>query len=296
LLRGGVQADTKKCNKASPEEVAKLQSLQWPKPVTAEAPRISKLVYINLDESRDRRDFMERQFHELKGNGSEFEPVRFPALTVKEVQTDSRFESWRKRGFNPSMEKQSWGTAANMLSHFEAIQRVVGNSSGLAMILEDDVVITPHFDKLWKTLWPYVPEDWDVLRVGAFLNGARSCNQRINEHIDRAEWADPKPTSPGGSSGPCRYCGTQALMVRPASVAKVLHRLQASRFMHTDTAFGADTPPFEDRSSNPPLNVFELRPFLAQHAEDVVHTDDGILLFPSVRDDVDEREAMSTRI
>jgi GR25 family glycosyltransferase involved in LPS biosynthesis len=295
-LRGFASAKLENCNEASPEEVVKLKSLQWPRPDVGTAPRIAKLVYINLDESRDRRDFMERQFTELKGNGSVFQPIRFPALTIKQVQTESQFEPWRKRGFNPSMEKNSWGTAANMLSHFEAVRLYSGNSSDLAMILEDDVVITPHFDQLWSKLWPYVPDDWDVLRVGAFLNGARSCAQKVNEHVDRADWADPPPREPGGSSGPCRYCGTQALIVRPASVLKVLQRLKASRFMHTDTAFGADTPPYEDRASNPPLKVFELRPFLVQHAEDVIHTDDGILLFPSVRDDVDEREAASTRI
>jgi GR25 family glycosyltransferase involved in LPS biosynthesis len=247
-----------------------------------------------LAESQDRKTFMEKQFNELKGNGSVFEAQRFPALTTTDVKTDPRFASWRSRGFNPSMEKKSWGTAANMLSHYEAIRQLSGSnlSTGLTMILEDDVVIAPHFQHLWNSLWPYVPDDWDILRVGAFSTG-RSCAQKVNEHLDRAEWSDPPPRHPGGESGPCKYCGTQALIVHPASVTRVLRRLEASRFMHTDTAFGANTPPNEDPLTAPPLRVFMLRPFLAQHAEDVLEPSEesGLEPFPSVRDDVDEREA-----
>ena len=56
-----------------------------------------------------------------------------------------------------------------------------------------------------KEVWPFVPDDWDVLRLAWF--GARSCAVRANAHLDLAVWFDPAP------DGPCRYCGAQAYLV-----------------------------------------------------------------------------------
>eukprot|EP00928_Gymnodinium_smaydae_P099027 TRINITY_DN9345_c0_g4_i1.p1 TRINITY_DN9345_c0_g4~~TRINITY_DN9345_c0_g4_i1.p1 ORF type:complete len:375 (-),score=56.33 TRINITY_DN9345_c0_g4_i1:207-1331(-) len=271
---------------ATTADVAAWRQQRWPRQVGA-APRISRLVYINLNESLDRREWMEEQFRELRGNGSVFEADRFPALTTAEVKNSARYEQWRKRGFSqlayPPM-KNSWATAANLLSHYEAIRQ--HSKKEMVMILEDDVWIEPNFQQRWEKLWPFIPDDWDVLRVGGFLYAPSNCTQKVNDHIERASWADPAPRTPGAGGGPCIACGTQALIVRPESVSRVLKRLEAVHFMHTDTAFSADTPPLEDSAQAAPLNVFMVRPFLVRHDEDVR----SARQFASVRDIVDSRE------
>lgn len=258
--------------------VAELQRSHWPHE-KGPAPLIKKLVYLNLNESKDRRKSIERQVMDLQRSGSMFEVERFQALTADQVKSESRFAAWRRRGFSalafPIMKKH-WGTAANMLSKYTALKQLAlaaNETSDLVMLLEDDVVISPNFQERWKELWPYVPDDWDLLRVGGFKYAGRNCSQYVNKHVDRAAWYDPPP------SGPCHYCGSQAYVVRPGRLSRVLQRVEKLKFVLADIAFGAATPPLEDPSEAPPLNIFSVKPFL-------VFEDPR---FGSVRDLVDER-------
>lgn len=108
-------------------------------------------------------------------------------------------------------------------------------------------------------VWPYIPDDWDVVRIGWF--GMRCEEGKINDHVDMALWNDPPP------KGPCYYCGVQGYVVNPANVDKVLERLKNSRLMYIDTLLGAPTPPFEDEQVVPPLKVFALQPPLINQNE-----------------------------
>mmetsp|Transcript_51369 Transcript_51369/g.166528 ORF Transcript_51369/g.166528 Transcript_51369/m.166528 type:complete len:84 (+) Transcript_51369:645-896(+) len=70
-------------------------------------------------------------------------------------------------------------------------------------------------------------------------------------------WADPPPY------GPCRYCGSHAYVVNPASVEKVIRRLEGSRIMHVDCLLGAPTAPLEEEDRLPALLSFVARPTLS---------------------------------
>merc|ERR1712107_196598 len=146
------------CVAATTELAALQHSGPWPHLSKGPAPTIAKLMYLNLDESRDRRSFMERQIRDLRGNGSMVSFERFPALTAKQVKTEERFKAWRQRGFNPmpfpKMEGH-WGTAANMLSKYLALRELdVAKlpDGAVAMLVEDDATISPDFEKQWKAL------------------------------------------------------------------------------------------------------------------------------------------------
>lgn len=136
------------------------------------------------------------------------------------------------------------------------------------LILEDDAIVTPNITLRWKELWPYIPNEWDILRLGWF--GGDNCSGRVNEFVDFALWSDPPP------HGPCRYCGSHGYIVNPASVEKVIQRLQNSRIMHVDCLLGAQTPPNENPTLVPPLLSFVSR-------RSLIKQDDR---FPSDRVDV----------
>jgi len=122
------------------------------------------------------------------------------------------------------------------------------------LILEDDASVSPRLLEDWQQHWPYVPAAWDILRLGWF--GRDVCSAAVNSHTSLAQWADPPPR------GPCRFCGSHAYVVNPASIDKVVRRLEASRIMHVDCLLGAPTPPTEIEADIPPLLSFAVRPSL----------------------------------
>lgn len=193
------------------------------------------------------------------------EVERLPAVDWERAASDPSFSSSRGRGFSPvdyPRVEGDWGVAACMFSHLAALAALASRSAALAasrlvwLVLEDDAVVPADLRRRWEQIWPYVPEDWDILRLGWF--GASECKSRINEHLDLASWADPPPR------GPCRYCGSHAYVVNPASAEKVLWRLNQSRIAHVDCLLGARTPPGEDPVHIPALRSFAVRPKFEQ--------------------------------
>jgi len=124
------------------------------------------------------------------------------------------------------------------------------------MITEDDVEIDPDFPDMWEELWRWMPDDWDIIRVGWF-GDHQNCSQVVNSYIDLAAWQH----NHGGS---CMYCGAQAYIVNPKSKQKVLDRFEKSRMTHADELLSAPTPPAEDPERVPPLKAFVAWPMLAK--------------------------------
>lgn len=265
------------CEPASPA-VRALRCQRWPLRKEQPAPRISRAVYINLRWDARRRDWMERQFDRLRRQGSRFAVERVAAVEADEVRANPRFEAVRQRGFNPTKYPNVeglWGVAGCQLSHVAVLRKLREEAPALLarrevwLVLEDDAQLPDNLEAAWERLWPFVPEAWDVLRLGWF--GGSTCRGRVNDRLDLALWSDPPP------SGPCSYCGSHAYVVNPASVDKVLHRLERARTMHTDCLLGAPTPPLEEPGELPPLLAFAVRPPLSLQNEH----------FPSDRDTLD---------
>eukprot|EP00415_Alexandrium_ostenfeldii_P002537 UN2537 len=74
--------------------------------------------------------------------------------------------------------------------------------------------------------------------------------------------SDPPP------SGPCSYCGSHAYIVNPASIGKVIHRIEASKLMHVDCLLSAPTPPMENPRELPEIRAYTARPILVLQNED----------------------------
>jgi len=261
------------------EGIAALRRQEWPRPDAGRAPEISMILYINLDWDTARRRYMEEQLQELRqrwnASGHDLAWERVPGVGPDEVRLGDRYASWRAKGFSPATRpdvRGDWATAGCALGHYAAISRIPdGPNAELTLITEDDVEIMPRFLQYWKDLWPYVPKDWDVLRVGWF-GDHQNCTQVVNARVDRAGWQDPM-------GGQCAYCGAQAYIVNPRRKRQVLERFERSKVTHADELLGAPTPQLEDTHQVPPLQAFVVWPTLA-----TVHLDDkGHAAFPSDR-------------
>ena len=65
------------------------------------------------------------------------------------------------------------------LGHLTAIHKIANspmrNDPGFSIILEDDVDMERDTDKQMKRLWPYLPQDWDIVFLGTSFFTRLSC-------------------------------------------------------------------------------------------------------------------------
>lgn len=255
------------CPAATPE-VDMLRRQQWPDLQRGVAPRISKVVYINLQWDAERRSFMESQLQQLHDHvmavfHQDLQWERFPATGKQEMQTSVDLEWWRQKGFSQAASpdvRGDWATAACAYSHYSAMSMVPEIEEGLILITEDDIQIDSRFLETWEHLWPYIPEDWDILRVSWFSDH-QNCTQVVNDFVDRAGWQDPH-------NGECAYCGAQAYIMNPRSKDRVLKRFELSKITHADELLGAPTPQLEDPAVVPEIKAYMVMPMMASIAYD----------------------------
>lgn len=221
---------------------------------------------------------MEHQLEQLRGNISadirngaqrNFTTERISAVDISAAKSAPEYMHIRERGFNPTPYPNvqgMWSVAGCSFSHLKVLKKLREHASTLLarhevwLVLEDDAIVKPEIDAKWRWIWAWLPSDWDIVRLGWF--GASTCEGRVNDHVDLALWSDPPP------HGPCSYCGSHAYIVNPASVDRVIDRIEASRLMHVDCLLSAPTPPMEDPHRLPELRVYAARPTLVEQNED----------------------------
>jgi len=250
---------------AESEELEQLRKQKWPRNNAGKAPLIGKVLYINLAWDKSRMTYMENHLKVLsekafKDQAQRLEWGRLDAVDKTALQHERKYAMWRAKGFSPAKSpdvRGDWSTAACAYSHYQAISVIPeAPNSDLVVIAEDDVEFNPHFLRDWEEVWPYVPDDWDVLRIGWFSDH-QNCSQAVNARVDRAGWQDPR-------NGECAYCGAQAYIVNPTSKERVLKRFENSRITHADELLGAPTPQLEDPWVVPPLKAYVIWPMLAK--------------------------------
>lgn len=267
----------------------KLNSLQWPrKPVNA-APKIARIVYLNMDQDTTRRQDFEQEMSGFHQRGSFFDVWHWKAVDVNKARFDSWFKAFRRDGFNPihpyslrgmeanqyatflsyqeadlpEHEKQRWSVAATMFSHYAILQEMAKHTQNLVssnevwFIVEDSAILAENLEKIWLQLWNYLPDEWDILRLGPQEgNPPAHCETFINGHLELAvrDW-DVKESA-------CYDCGLMAYIVNPKSLHKVLWRIMHAKIYHIDSLLSAPTPPHEDPDVVPPLRAFNVHPKL----------------------------------
>jgi len=276
-----ILVDAEVCPASTPS-VRDLRQQPWPKLYAGTAPKISKIMYINLQWDEGRRQFMESQLQTLHNSvmaerGEELQWERIAATGKQEIEHGSDLAWWRNKGFSQARSpdvRGDWATAACAYSHYSAMSKIPeADDSDLVMITEDDVDISPNFLEEWDHIWPFVPHDWDVLRVGWFSDH-QNCSEVVNHYVDRAGWMDPK-------NGECAYCGAQAYIVNPRSKERVLKRFEKSKMTHADELLGAPTPQLEDPAHVPEIKAYVVLPMFAN----IAFNGDGSQKFGSDRID-----------
>lgn len=114
-----------------------------------------KVVVINLDRRTDRLEKIDAQLKEL---GITYE--RFSAVDAKELEIDP--------------------VQACRQSHI----RVLEESEGLTLILEDDALFMENFNERFAEFVEFLPSDWDIFYLGAVLLNSKDCNHMMIRAMD----------------------------------------------------------------------------------------------------------------
>lgn len=242
--------------------VTELREQPWPNRKKGRAPKVSKVIYINMKWDPVRREFMEHQLRNLSETWRKNVSLtweRFEGIGASHIEEDKVYSDWKEKGFSKAPFPKvagDWAIAGCAASHYSSIQKIDSNSEDLVMITEDDVEIDPDLPKMWEELWRWMPDDWDIMRVGWF-GDHQNCSQVVNSYVDLAAWQQ----RPGSA---CMYCGAQAYIVNPKSKQKVLDRFEKSRITHADELLSAPTPLMEDPRDVPELKAFVAWPLLAK--------------------------------
>jgi len=226
---------------------------------------LANAIYINLQTSTARRNWMESQLPRFH-----FQVERLEAATLDDVAREERCpEILVNNTINPNPYPNvlgKWSVVACECSHYLAAKNVAAHAAEMKernelwVIFEDDIHLEDEMHAMWTAAWPYVPDDWDVLRLSWF--GGSSCPFQINAAWDLAVFSDPPP------DGPCDYCGLQAYVLNPNTVHRVIDRYERSKLYHADYLMSAATPPGENETEVPPLRAFAMRQMVG-HQDDV---------------------------
>jgi len=114
-----------------------------------------KVVVINLDRRKDRLEKVDAQ---LKALGIEYE--RFSAVDAQAL------------GIDPIQ--------ACRQSHTQVLEE----STGMTLILEDDVLFMENFNERFAEFVKLLPDDWNIFYLGAVLLNSQPCNHMMIRAMD----------------------------------------------------------------------------------------------------------------
>jgi GR25 family glycosyltransferase involved in LPS biosynthesis len=197
---------------------------------------ILPVYWINLDRSQVRRHEMDAMLSDLqKTVGGGLKSVRIPAVDTEEVRrrldeqlfipngievissdvNDTR-ATWEKH-----LAKQYLDTeAACLLSHLDAIFASFTAGDELALIIEDDAVISEEFLRTWQNHAALAPQDWSILQ---WHNDNEAIQQQCSKVVAKNDpWLAWQPDHYGTTGYMINRKGMKEVL------AKTLLRFQSS--------------------------------------------------------------------
>lgn len=125
-------------------------------PNSAEPVQALPVYFINLDRRPDRRAYMESQ---LAGMGLAGERI-----SAKDAETTTDAEIEREVALSGHLIRMGRGSQCNALNHFEIMRRLARGSAPAAVVLEDDIEISPDLAAFaLDTSW--LPDEIGVIRL-----------------------------------------------------------------------------------------------------------------------------------
>lgn len=174
---------------------------------TAGDPVGVPVLYINLDRSKKRREFMERQLGQLSLDYERISAVDGRALSSLDhgVVNDVSFEN------HYSLSAAELGCT---LSHILAAKRLLERDLEVALIMEDDCVcyLVPHWDTTIPRLMQRAPEDWEIIQLFSIKRRCIDDNDIFVTHKTGRGYCYSTGAyllNKQGAASIMRYCGIQ---------------------------------------------------------------------------------------
>jgi glycosyl transferase family 25 len=122
----------------------------------AQAVQTLPVYFINLDRRPDRRAFMEEQ---LAGMGLACERI-----SAKDAETTMDAEIVREVALDGHLIRMGRGSQCNALNHFEIMRRLASGSAPAAVVLEDDIEISPDLAAFAREA-SWLPQGVGIIRL-----------------------------------------------------------------------------------------------------------------------------------
>jgi GR25 family glycosyltransferase involved in LPS biosynthesis len=116
--------------------------------------KIDQIYLINLDRREDRLEYFLKKFPYSKSNFQ-----RFPAIDGQTLKiTEEISKLFKNNNFN-------WlrGKIGCAYSHYLIWKNALLNNKKNIFILEDDIDFISNFKKIWKEIYLFLPQDFDII-------------------------------------------------------------------------------------------------------------------------------------
>eukprot|EP00746_Dinoflagellata_sp_MGD_P130655 gnl/MRDRNA2_/MRDRNA2_64560_c0_seq1.p1 gnl/MRDRNA2_/MRDRNA2_64560_c0~~gnl/MRDRNA2_/MRDRNA2_64560_c0_seq1.p1 ORF type:complete len:346 (-),score=72.89 gnl/MRDRNA2_/MRDRNA2_64560_c0_seq1:153-1190(-) len=241
-----IQSSEDKCavpqgfkREVNPNAIRKPTQEEMSQPGFYDEPHIEKLFYINLKESKERHQHMQKQLKDMK-----VPHERWPALSKTEaMKLSKQIHEFSNVGLiSPDLKI---GTQACYFSHHQLLQHIAKqpDPNAVYIISEDDVRFQTPLEEVECQL-KMLPPEWDLFKFG--YNGAWQKMRNIKTGSPEPSLKPYKyPECPGDQINQftCHqtdwnwnYMGNQAYAVRPKGAATVLKHLKNTPVMDVDGA------------------------------------------------------------
>jgi GR25 family glycosyltransferase involved in LPS biosynthesis len=131
-----------------------------------------KVYVINLDHSKDRLKFISNQ---LIKEGISFE--RYPAINGGLLDKYKLIKEGKLIN-----ERITKGAIGCYLSHYNIWKKELNNGRNI-LVLEDDVILRKNLLKNFKEIYKQIPENWDIIYLGASNIYGKKIDKNIVEPI-----------------------------------------------------------------------------------------------------------------
>lgn len=171
--------------------------------------QIHQIYIINLNKDGKRLDYIKKQCNQA----NILNYIRYPAidgesLNIENLQTRNILKLNKKSFFNHNTNKRNslYNSIGCALSHTNLWNKISKTINQNILILEDDIIIPPKFNKLLNEL--SIPQNWDII----FLGGSRIYGSFINSNIVKANT----------SNNVLYNCGLFAYIINSKSASKII--------------------------------------------------------------------------
>jgi GR25 family glycosyltransferase involved in LPS biosynthesis len=203
--------------------------------------RVEKVYYVNLEESKERREATE---HVLSENSEGIPFERWPAVPkseavnatpYKEILQARNVSAWFYSAMTNGTGNGSSrfpGMVGCYMSHrmlLRHINETATNPDAVYVVMEDDVNVKKGWHQRLEAVWPSVPDGWDVLKIG-YWGSEWPCDE-VAKGVYLARLAGGKSKVMGCSHN---YAGTQAYVVTARSAGRVLSVLDEEEIRDID--------------------------------------------------------------